>query len=175
VNSNSTGVGRPKIETATLRRDRSSSTSSTRPLKLANGPSATLTCSPISKVTVGFGRSTPSLHLVEDAHGLLFRDRNRLVVRAEEARHLRRILDQQERRVGHLHLHEHVAREEFALRMDLATAAHLDDVLGRNQHLLEKVIKAGGLRPLLDGLRDLLLEVRVGVNDVPALCHPALL
>ena len=55
--SSSTGVERPKIDTATLRRARSSSTSSTRPLNEVKGPSATRTCSPISKVTDGFGRS----------------------------------------------------------------------------------------------------------------------
>src|SRR5216684_2999798 len=53
-NSSSTGVARPKIETATLTRERASSTSSTTPLKEANGPSDTRTCSPTSKVTEGF-------------------------------------------------------------------------------------------------------------------------
>jgi len=47
-NSSSTGVARPKMETPTLTRPRSKSSSSTRPLKLANGPSRTLTLSPIS-------------------------------------------------------------------------------------------------------------------------------
>src|SRR3546814_8960418 len=55
--SSSTGVARPKIDTATLRRARSSSTSSTTPENDVNGPSATRTCSPTSKVTEGFGRS----------------------------------------------------------------------------------------------------------------------
>src|SRR5208282_1381265 len=59
-NSNSTGVARPKIDTATLSRERASSTSSTVPLKEANGPSDTRTCSPTSKETEGFGRSMPS-------------------------------------------------------------------------------------------------------------------
>jgi hypothetical protein len=59
-NSSSTGVARPKIETATLSRERPSSTSSTVPLKDANGPSDTRTCSPTSKDTEGFGRSMPS-------------------------------------------------------------------------------------------------------------------
>src|SRR5438046_65932 len=59
-NSSSTGVARPKIETATFTRERASSTSSTTPLKEANGPSDTRTCSPTSKVTDGFGRSMPS-------------------------------------------------------------------------------------------------------------------
>ena len=44
-NSSSTGVARPKIDTATLSRERASSTSSTTPLKDAKGPSETRTCS----------------------------------------------------------------------------------------------------------------------------------
>src|SRR5262249_12282608 len=59
-NSSSTGVARPKIETATFRRERPSSTSSTVPLNEANGPSETRTCSPISNEIEGFGRSMPS-------------------------------------------------------------------------------------------------------------------
>src|SRR5262245_57624240 len=59
-NSSSTGVARPKIDTATLSRERLSSTSSTVPLNEANGPSDTRTCSPTSKDTAGFGRSMPS-------------------------------------------------------------------------------------------------------------------
>src|SRR3569623_1251850 len=47
-NSSSTGVARPKIDTDTLTRLLSKSSSSTMPLKLANGPSSTLTESPIS-------------------------------------------------------------------------------------------------------------------------------
>src|SRR6266481_2936188 len=58
--SSSTGVARPKIDTATLIRDFSSSTSSTTPLNEVNGPSETRTCSPTSKVIEGFGRSIPS-------------------------------------------------------------------------------------------------------------------
>src|SRR5437763_9288557 len=58
--SSSTGVARPKIDTATLSRDFSSSTSSTTPLNEVKGPSETRTCSPTSKVIDGFGRSTPS-------------------------------------------------------------------------------------------------------------------
>ncbi len=48
------------METATLSRARSSSTSSTNPLNDVNGPSQTRTISPTSKVTNRLGRSTPS-------------------------------------------------------------------------------------------------------------------
>ena len=58
--SSSTGVERPKIETETLTLAFSVSTSSIKPTKDANGPSQTLTCSPISKLTTSRGRSTPS-------------------------------------------------------------------------------------------------------------------
>ena len=59
-NSNSTGVARPKIDTATFTRERASSTSSTTPLNEAKGPSDTRTCSPTSNETEGLGRSMPS-------------------------------------------------------------------------------------------------------------------
>ena len=61
LNSSSTGVERPKIETATFNRDRVSSTSSTVALKEEKGPSDTRTCSPTSKDTKGFGCSIPML------------------------------------------------------------------------------------------------------------------
>ena len=47
-NSSSTGVARPKMETPTFTLPRSKSSSSTTPLNEANGPSRTLTWSPIS-------------------------------------------------------------------------------------------------------------------------------
>src|SRR6476660_5280774 len=143
-NSSSTGVARPKIDTATFTRERASSISSTTPENEANGPSATRTFSPISNDTDAF------LHLVQDAHGLILRDRHWLVLGAEEARDLRRVLDQMKRLVGQLHLHQHVAREELALGVDLAAAAHLGDLLGRHQHLLEQVFQPALLGLLAD-------------------------
>ena len=56
-------MARPKIETATLTRCLTSSISSTVPLNEANGPSATFTCSPISNITDGFGRSDTRANL----------------------------------------------------------------------------------------------------------------
>ena len=54
------GVDLPNIDTDTLTRALSSSISSIKPLKEANGPSLTLTCSPTSKVIDGLGLVTPS-------------------------------------------------------------------------------------------------------------------
>ena len=61
MNSKSTGVDLPKIETVTFNLDLSSSISSTKPLKLWKGPSDTLTSSPISKITFDLGLSTLSV------------------------------------------------------------------------------------------------------------------
>ena len=94
MNSSSTGVARPKIDTATFKRERSSSTSSTVPLNEVNGPSATRTCSPISKVIDGLGTLGAFGHLIEDAVDFALAQRHRLVVLAEEAGDLRHVLDQ---------------------------------------------------------------------------------
>src|SRR5205085_4684365 len=56
----STGVARPKIVTDTRNLPRSSSISSTMPFWFWNGPSATLTVSPTSKLTFGFTFSSRS-------------------------------------------------------------------------------------------------------------------
>ncbi len=109
------------------------------------------------------------LHLLQDALRLGFRDRHRLVVGAEEAGDLRRVLDEMVGLVGEVHLHQHVAREELALGVDLAAAAHLGDLFLRHQDLVEQVVEPALLGLLADGFRDLVLEVRVGVDDVPAL------
>ena len=93
------------------------------------------------------------------------------VVVAEEAGDLRRVLDQMPGLVRQLHLHQHVAGEEFALGIDLLAAAHLDHLLRRDQHFVEMVGEALLRRLFLDLLRDLLLEARIDVNDVPALGH----
>jgi len=76
---------RPKIETATLRRERASSTSSTVPLNEANGPSDTRTCSPTSNEIEGLGPLDALLHLIDDALGFGLGNRHRLVVGAEES------------------------------------------------------------------------------------------
>src|SRR5262249_41599587 len=226
--SSSTRVGRPKTETATLSRARPSSISSTTPLKEANGPSHTRTCSPTSKESDGLTISPPApsrgppasgapswsprpwaasahhplprpgrwrrraaprgraplaplegdrrlrpfdalLHLMHDARRLGVRNRLGLVVGAEKARDLRRVLDEVVGFVGEVHLHQHVAGEEFALGVDLLSAAHLHDLFGRHHDLFEQVIKVALLRLLADRIGDLALDIRIGLDDVPVL------
>src|SRR5947209_7755913 len=57
LNSNSTGVDRPKIVTITFNVSRSSFTSSTTPVNVANGPSVMRTVSFFSNLTLSFGLS----------------------------------------------------------------------------------------------------------------------
>src|SRR6188768_3920192 len=110
-------------------------------------------------------------HLQEDLIDLLTGERRRLGAGPDEAGHLRRVLHDVPRLVGHVHLDEQVAGEEALRADDLAAAAHLDHVLGRNQDLAELVAEAVGLDALLERLLHLLLEPRVGVHDEPLLGH----
>src|SRR5688572_31314316 len=54
-------------------------------------------------------------------------------------------------------------------RHDLAPAAHLDHVLGGDEDLADLVLQPVRLHPLRERLGHLLLEPRVGVDDVPVL------
>src|SRR5207247_10760415 len=53
--------------------------------------------------------------------------------------------------------------------LHLAAAALLDDVLGRNQHLADRILQPVGLHALLERFLHLVLEPRIGVDDVPVL------
>jgi hypothetical protein len=109
------------------------------------------------------------LHLVEDVIHLFLAERRRLGTRPDESRDLRRVLHHMPRVVGHVHLDEDVAREEPPRALDLAAAALLDDVLGRDQHLADLALQPVRLDALLERLLHLVLEPRVGVDDVPVL------
>src|SRR5579859_7670149 len=73
--------------------------------------------------------------------------------------------------VRQLHLDEYVAREKLPLRVDLAATAHFRDLLDRHQHLLEQLFEPALLGLFADRFSDLLFEVGIGVDDVPALIH----
>src|SRR5690606_7805697 len=111
------------------------------------------------------------LDLTEDAISLIVRDRHRLAVGTEETGHLRGILDEVVSLVGQVRPHQHIAGEELALRINLAAATNLDDLLGRHEDLLEKMAQALLASLLLDRLRNLLLKIRICVDDVPTRRH----
>ena len=64
-----------------------------------------------------------------------------------------------------------VAGEKFAFRIDLTAAANFDDLFGRNQNFLEFMFEVTLRRLITQRLRDFVLEIRIGVNDIPAKCH----
>ena len=108
-------------------------------------------------------------HLLENLLDFVFAERRRLRARADEPGDLRRVLHDVPRVVGHVHLDQDVAGEKPLRRHDLLAAAHLDDVLGRDQDLADVVLQPVRLHALAERLGDLLLEPRVRVDDVPVL------
>ena len=71
--------------------------------------------------------------------------------------------------VGHLHLHQEIAGEELLLGLDLLALPDLPYLLVRYHHAADHVLEPEDLRARLDGRRHLVLEARVGVDDVPLL------
>src|SRR5438876_3398629 len=108
-------------------------------------------------------------HLALDVVDLILWQRDRLLPRAHEARHLRRRAHEVPRVVGELHLHEHVAREELLLGLALLLVADLDDFLRRDENLADLLAHAEDLGARLDRLRHLVLEAGVRVDDEPLL------
>src|SRR5579875_2389448 len=169
-NSSSTGVARPKIETLTFMRPFSSSTSSTVPLKLVNGPSVTHLLAHLEH-----HRRTRALHpfpgLFEQPFGFGITDRSRPRAPAQEPGDFRRILHKVPGVVGQFHADQNVAREELALGLDFLAAAHLHHFLGRHQHVLDHVRKPLFGRLLFDLLSDLFFKPGIHVHHIPALGH----
>src|SRR5215469_2224364 len=89
--------------------------------------------------------------------------------RSHEPGHLRSRAHEMPRVVAHLHLHEKVAREEFLFGLDLLALADLPYLLIRHHHPADHVLEPEDLRPRFDGRGHLVLEPRVGVDDVPLL------
>ncbi len=73
--------------------------------------------------------------------------------------------------VIHLHLDQHVAREELALTATLLAFPHLHDLFGRDDDLAELVLQTRQLDALFERGLHLVLEIRVGMDDVPAKRH----
>ena len=90
---------------------------------------------------------------------------------AKNIRYLRRVFDQMPTLVRQFHTNKHVSGEELPFCIDLGTMTHFDDFLDGNHHLINKVIHTSLVSLFLDRLRDLLLEARVDVNDIPTMPH----
>ena len=90
------------------------------------------------------------LHLMQDAVGFGIRNRHRLLVGAEKAGDLRRVLDEVIDLIGQIHLHQHIAGKELALGLDLAAASRLGDFFLRHQHFVDMLCEAALLGLLAD-------------------------
>src|SRR5882672_10936328 len=120
---------------------------------------------------LGLGFLHALLHLLQDVlHFLVADGRGLPAVRsADETCDLGRVLHQVPGVVGHVHLDEHVAREELPLGDILLAALHLDHFLGGHQDLAELLLHAGAVDPVEQRLLHRLLEARIGMDHVPAL------
>jgi hypothetical protein len=105
---------------------------------------------------------------VEYADDLDLRERDRLRSGADDAGHARRVLHDGPRLVRHVHVHEHVARQDALLRLHLLTVLRLHHLLGRDDHPAETGLLVHGDDPVLEIGLDLVLVAGIGVDDVPA-------
>ena len=71
------------------------------------------------------------------------------------------------RLVGHVHVHEDVARKHALLGLHLLAVLRLDDLLGRDDHPAERRLLVQRDDAVLEIRLDLVLVSRVGVDDVP--------
>src|SRR5687767_8145944 len=121
---------------------------------------------------LGLGLLHALAHLLHDRLDFLLGNRRGLGGgAADEAGHLVGVLHQVPGVVVHLHLDQHVAGEELALRHVLLAALHLDDLLHRHQDLAELVGHAGAVDAVFERALHRFLEPGIGVHHVPALAH----
>ena len=172
-NSSSTGVSRPKMFTSTLSFERSTSISLISPLKSANGPVTTRTCSPTSysrrgRTFFSIGRAL-FLHAgAEDVLDLAARQRRGLGAAADEAGDAGRVAHDVPGVVVETHAHEQVAGEDLLLHDDLAAVLELDDVFHRDDDFEDAVFHRHRTHAAREVLLHLVLVARVRVHDVPA-------
>ena len=73
--------------------------------------------------------------------------------------------------VRHLHLHQNITRKKLALGLHLAPAAHFDHFFEWYENFFKKMVEPGRLRSFADCFSHFFLEIRIGVHNIPALCH----
>ncbi|MPN05817.1 hypothetical protein SDC9_153071 [bioreactor metagenome] len=73
--------------------------------------------------------------------------------------------------VVHFHFHQHIAREKLAFRDAFLTALHFDDFFDWHQNLPKGILHASTIDAIDQSALHRLLETRVSVHHIPALCH----
>ena len=172
-NSSSTGVSRPKMFTSTLSFERSTSISLMTPLKSANGPVTTRTCSPDlvleARAHLLLGLRSDLGHAgAEDVLDLLARQRRRLGAAADETGDTGRVAHDVPGVVVEIHAHQQVAGEDLLLHDDLAAVLELDDVFHRDDDFEDAVLDRHRTHAAREVRLHLVLVARVRVHDVPA-------
>src|SRR5262245_61414019 len=137
------------------------------PLEIDEGPLDHPHLVPLLEGGLELGLLGALFHLAQDGLDLSRRQGDGLGAGADEARDLGRRSHEVPGVVGHLHLDEQVAGKELLLRLDLLALPNLADLLVRDHDPTDHVLEAEDLRARLDGRRHLVLETRVGVDDVP--------
>jgi hypothetical protein len=110
-------------------------------------------------------------NLTQDIRRFRIRNGGWRFMGAEKASHLRCVPDEVIGFVSELHFGQHVAGEELALGSVLLSVANFYELLRGNDDFFEEVIQTSMLCLLSDGIGDLALEIREGLNDVPAFRH----
>src|SRR5215469_12845834 len=111
------------------------------------------------------------LDLLGHPRDLLVGDRGRMRPTAHEACHLRSAAHDVPGLVVQVHVDEDVTGEELSLRGSLLALHHLDDVLLRDEHLVEALLLAFDPRALEECLLGLRLVAGIRMHDVPLLRH----
>src|SRR5579872_617684 len=109
-------------------------------------------------------------HLLEDRLDFFFGQRQRLLAgarRADESRHTLRVAHDIPRRIGHLHLDEHVAGIDLLLDFAPLAVFELDLFVHRHEHSIDEVLHVHGLDAAFEIRLDLVLVTGVRVDDVP--------
>ena len=167
--SSSTGVARPKMVTRTRSVLRSGLISSTLPEKFAKGPSMILHRLVLLERHLRARPLGRSRLAVQNRIHFVGGERDGLVAAADESGDARRVLHFMPQLIVHFHLHQHVSGIEQALAGDLLAAAQFHHFFGGNQNLADLVGEAKSLGAAPQRIRHLLLETRIGVDDVPVL------
>src|SRR5689334_18438790 len=89
----------------------------------------------------------------------------------DETHHPRSILDQVPSTLVHVHLNQHITREEFAFAFALLAITHFNHFFSGNQNFAEAIFHASQLYALDQRTHDMLLVTGVSMHNVPTLSH----
>ncbi len=129
------------------------------------------TCSLRSNTSFGFRPVRGGGHAVQNIFHFLIGKRRGRFARPDKSGDARRVADDVPGVVVHIHFHQHVAGIQHPRGNHLLAAANFHDVLGRNHHPADLFLQPERGHAAFQAFLHLLLKSRIGVDDVPLLCH----